>query len=72
MAKEANDEARRAVIQEWGVWSQGKDDPKAMGGMVFFNHLQNERPGLLEFKAGTQDKWQVVHGWLLRARLVDD
>jgi hypothetical protein len=34
--------------------------------MAFFNYLRKERPYLLEFEY-PGDKWQCVHGWLLRA-----
>jgi hypothetical protein len=34
--------------------------------MLFFNFIQNKRPDLLAF-SGSDDKWQVAHGWLLNA-----
>jgi hypothetical protein len=37
-----------------------------MNGMMFFIHLEKDRPDLLNFRAGYQDKWQIVHGWLER------
>jgi hypothetical protein len=42
-----------------------------MGGMMFFIHLEKDRPDLLRFqdKGG---KWQTAHGWLLRERRVTD
>lgn len=41
----------------------------ADGGMVQFLQLQQERPELFSFRSSA-DKWQVVHGWMLRNRLV--
>ena len=38
-------------------------------GLVFFGYLQKYRPGLLNFR-NQGDKWQAVHGWLLRAHKV--
>jgi hypothetical protein len=42
-----------------------------MAGMMFFAFLQKEQPHLLNFRSNS-DKWQDVHGWLLRAQRVKD
>jgi hypothetical protein len=67
MATVRNADAKRAVIREWDRWV--KDHPDApgdrMGGLGFFTYLQKEKSELLDFRAAG-DKWQVVHGWLLR------
>jgi hypothetical protein len=62
------DTERRAVMRAWGEWAKlhPVDATKSTAGMLFFAYLRNERPDLLDFKAGTQDKWQLVHGWLRR------
>lgn len=41
----------------------------ADGGMVYFNQLQRDRPHLFAFRSSAE-KWQVVHGWMLKHRLV--
>lgn len=65
-------DAEYAVIAEWDRWAElNPDDAKIMNGMMFFTYLQRERPDLLSFKSSS-DKWQDVHGWLLRARKVKD
>ena len=67
------DEARRAVLDEWPRWLRANpsDAPSGRHAMQFFQHLGRMRPDLLEFK-GSGDKWQVVHGWLSYAHLVND
>jgi hypothetical protein len=65
-----NHPAKGPVIQEWDAWSViHPDEATAMNGMMFFNYLQKHRPDLLKF-ADNGDKWQTVHGWLLRERRV--
>ncbi len=39
------------------------------GGIIYFTQLQQKRPDLFQFKA-SGDKWQVVHGWMRKHRLV--
>jgi hypothetical protein len=66
------EDAKLAVIREWDAWSvQHTEEAKTMNGMLFFNYLQRERPDLLNFRE-RGDKWQDVHGWLLRARRVPE
>lgn len=67
------EDARRATLSEWHVWSAGKNLAKPTGtdAMEFFNFLQRERDHLLAFRT-PGDKWQIVHGWLLRAGVVSD
>jgi hypothetical protein len=72
MSKKDNPPAKGPVIQEWDAWSKlHPDEAMQMNGMMFFIHLEKNRPDLLRFKA-SGDKWQVVHGWLLRERRVPD
>jgi hypothetical protein len=69
------EEARAAVIREWDLWVPKNLKPgqnaKGMDGMTFFVYLEREHPELLNFR-GRGDKWQDVHGWLLRERRVSD
>jgi hypothetical protein len=70
MSKLDNPPAKWPVIQEWDAWSKlNPKDAGMMNGMLFFIHLQSNRPSLLSFKS-KGDKWQTVHGWLLRERRV--
>jgi hypothetical protein len=74
MAKEKNEQAKWAVIREWDNWIKNNpDEAKAptMNGMYFFTYLQKEKSELLEFRY-PGDKWQAVHGWLLREHRVKD
>jgi hypothetical protein len=68
------DEARRMVLAEWRPWATTnvkRSPPNGMDGLMFFAHLQNHHPDLLRFR-DRGDRWQTVHGWLLRDRLVAD
>jgi hypothetical protein len=67
------EEARPAILAEWRRWwpTTGKSVPGGLDGLSFFSHLQKDRPDLLSFR-GSGDKWQIVHGWLMRANLVPD
>jgi hypothetical protein len=75
MAKNEDTDAKRAIIREWDEWSKSHASASPASGteaQLFFSYLQRERPSLLEFRSGEQDKWQTVHGWLLRERRVKD
>jgi hypothetical protein len=63
-------DAKRAVLEEWHSWIVAMSISNANGrdGLRFFAFLQKERDHLLRFKA-SGDKWQVIHGWLLRANI---
>jgi len=66
------DDAREAIVAEWDRWAaRNPDDAKVMNGMLFFVYLQEERPTLLDFRSNS-GKWQAVHGWLVRARRLND
>jgi len=67
------DEAKRRIVSEFRSWAraQNKPAPNGTDGFIFFGYLQQERPHLLAF-GSSGDKWQTVHGWLLRASLVSD
>lgn len=74
MAKEEDHPAKLEVIREWHAWAAQHPDEAATlaGGMLFFTYLQNKRPDLLVDFRSSGDKWQVVHGWLLRERRVKE
>jgi hypothetical protein len=67
------DEARREILREWKSWiTKENENPTGLVGLRFFGVLQKERGYLLDFRSASADKWQVVHGWLLRAGYVSD
>ena len=68
------DDAQRSILREWDdcAASNLAPDTRATGthGLAFFfGYLRKHRPGLLNFR-NRGDKWQAVHGWLLRARKI--
>jgi hypothetical protein len=66
--QQQSERAKEAVLEEWHRWKP--DHPKEMmSGLMFYNYLSNEKSELLKFEV-PGDKWQTVHGWLLRAGLV--
>ena len=68
------EESRREVLRAWRDWATTnvkRTPPNGMDGLMFFSDLQRHRPHLLTFR-DRGDKWQTVHGWLLRDRLVSD
>jgi len=71
------DDARCEILREWDRWAKLPGNVKrpgsatGMDGMMFFTFLQRKRSDLLGFRA-SGDKWQDVHGWLLRDRQVKD
>jgi hypothetical protein len=65
-------DAEARIIREWDDWAAKQSDPSRLrDGMQFFTHLQKQKSDLLDFR-GSGDKWQAVHGWLLRNRRVKD
>lgn len=62
-------EARSSVIREWDRWikSQTIDPggPTGKDSLKFFLELQDRRSPLLDFDPRGQDKWQLIHYWLL-------
>lgn len=63
------EQAKERIIAEFHSWASQQKNPAERNGFVFFNHLEMNRPDLLNFKC-SGDKWQRVHGWLLNARFV--
>ena len=67
------DDAKDQILSEWPQWwieNRGeKEHATGTDGFVFFGYLQSNKAHLLEFR-NSGDKWQTVHGWLIRARLL--
>jgi len=70
-------EAKVLIIKEWDRWVSTQiieqDKPTGKDSLKFFHELQDTRSSLLEFQSRGQDKWRIIHAWLLGAdRLSDD
>lgn len=70
-------EARILIIKEWDRWiatqAIGEDRPTGKDSLKFFHVLQDAGSPLLDFQSRGQDKWRIIHAWLLDAeRLSDD
>ncbi|HMM90809.1 hypothetical protein [Bradyrhizobium sp.] len=70
-------EARVRIIQEWDRWiltqSIEPDGPTGKDSLKFYHELQDAGSSLLDFQSRGQDKWRIIHAWLLGAdRLSDD
>ena len=70
-------EARVRIIQEWDRWivtqAIEQDGPTGKDSLKFFHELQDTGSSLLDFQSRGQDKWRIIHAWLLGAdRLSDD
>ncbi len=70
-------EARVRIIQEWDRWiltqAIEEDGPTGKDSLKFFHELQDTGSPLLDFQSRGQDKWRIIHAWLLGAdRLSDD
>ena len=64
-------EARLRIIQEWDRWiltqAIDPDGPTGKDSLKFFHELQDSRSPLLDFQSRGQDKWRIIHAWLLGA-----
>lgn len=55
-----------AARDRWRASELGPDKrPTSNDGFAFFLRLENEHSELLNFRV-VGDKWQTVHGWLLK------
>jgi hypothetical protein len=67
---------KRAVVREWDDWikTQPLDgNATVRDARKFFLELKAKHfPTLLDFRSGSADKWQLVHGWLIDERRVSD
>ena len=70
-------EARVRIIHEWDRWiltqAVDQDRPTGKDSLKFFHELQDIGSPLLDFQSRGQDKWRIIHAWLLGVdRLSDD
>jgi hypothetical protein len=69
-------QAKVAIVREWDDWIRTQPlEGTATGrdALKFFLELKAGRsPTLLDYRSTSQDKWQVVHSWLLDERRVSD
>jgi hypothetical protein len=70
-------DARILVLQEWDRWILTQPiEPGGLTGrdsLKFFHELEDAESPLLDFQTRGQDKWRVIHAWLLEtARLSDE
>lgn len=70
-------EARVLIIREWDRWistrADQNEEPTGKDSLKFFHELEDAGSALLDFQSRGQDKWRIIHGWLLGAtRLSDD
>jgi hypothetical protein len=67
-------EAKQAILKEWDHWIKtqpGQTTPTGRDAFKFFLELRSANSVLLNF-GSVEDKWQVIHGWLLSADRVTD
>ena len=64
-------EARICIIHEWDRWILTRaiedDGPTGKDSLKFFHELQDTGSPLLDFQSRGQDKWRIIHAWLLSA-----
>lgn len=69
-------EARVLILQQWDNWilTQAVDPggPTGKDSLRFFYELQDDGSPLLDFQARGQDKWRIIHAWLLGAGRLSD
>ena len=69
-------EARIRIIQEWDRWIMNQavedDGPTGKDSLKFFHELQDTGSSLLDFQSRGQDKWRIIHAWLLSAQRLSD
>ena len=62
-------EARTLILKEWDHWIQTRTidpgGPTGKDSLKFFHELQDSGSPLLDFQSRGQDKWRIIHGWLL-------
>jgi hypothetical protein len=55
------------VLAEWDSWSKSNPGDAAAHALLFYSHLLENRPDLLDFKYSTADRSQLIQSWLLTA-----
>ena len=74
-------EAEQAILIEWDRWASERGPPTradlpapkratSADALIFYGHLQQERPDLLHFRA-LGDKWPHVHEFPSHAGVVN-
>ena len=69
-------EASQAIVREWDHWIRTQPlagKACARDARRFFLEIKARRePTLLDFRSGADDKWQIVHQWLMAERLISN
>src|SRR3982751_392917 len=69
-------EARVLILQQWDEWilTQPIDPggPTGKDSLRFFYELDDDGSPLLDFQSRGQDKWRIIHAWLLGAERLSD
>jgi hypothetical protein len=69
-------EARVLILQQWDEWIVTKPvdpgGPTGKDSLRFFYELEDDGSPLLDFQARGQDKWRIIHAWLLGAERLSD
>jgi len=69
-------DARVLILQQWDNWISTQavdpDGPTGKDSLRFFYELQDEGSPLLDFQSRGQDKWRIIHTWLLGAERLSD
>jgi hypothetical protein len=67
---------KQAILREWDLWIQTQPlqrNATERDARKFFLQLRAKySPTPLDFPASGQDRWQIVHGWLVDARRLAD
>ena len=56
-------DAKIAVLAEWDRWVVNKTGINTKNGLMFYLHLEDNRPSILNFRS-RDDPYEVVSGWL--------
>ena len=69
-------DARVLILQQWDNWilrqAADPDGPTGKDSLRFFYELQDDGSPLLDFQSRGQDKWRIIHAWLLGAGRLSD
>jgi hypothetical protein len=69
-------EARVLILQQWDDWilthTLDSAGPTGKDSLQFFYELQDDGSPLLDFQSRGQDKWRIIHAWLLGAGRLSD
>jgi hypothetical protein len=69
-------EARVLILQQWDNWILthvvDPGGPTGKDSLRFFYELQDDGSPLLDFQSRGQDKWRIIHAWLLDAERLSD